>query len=157
MGCVEAGFIRFDWFSNHMKTILLCLMTITIAAGCKKAQPSESAPGPAPENASTAPTTPATGNSSAPANQPAQAQAAPTIDATKAFADVNTALKARDYQKATETLLALQRQKQLTDQQSMAVRGQMVQLQSAVAAGVASGDPNAKAAADRLRAEASGN
>lgn len=156
MGFVEATFNGMERLMNHMKTLLLCLVALTVAIGCKKAQPTETAP--APENASTPAPATASGNSLQPANQAAsQAPAAPTIDATKAFADVNTALKARDYQKATETLLALQRQKQLTDQQSMAVRGQMVQLQSAVAAGVASGDPNAKAAADRLRAEASGN
>jgi hypothetical protein len=137
-----------------MRTILLFVVALTAATGCKKAQPTE--PAPAPENASTAPATP-NANPNQPANQaPAQAPAVPTVDTTKAFADMNTALKAKDYQKATDTLLVLQR-KPLTDQQAIAVHGQMVQLQGAVAAGVASGDPNAKAAADRLRASASGN
>jgi hypothetical protein len=136
-----------------MRTILLLLVALTAAIGCKKAQPTETAP--APENASTTPAPNA--NSPQPANQaPAQAPAAPTVDTTKAFADMNTALKAKNYQKAADTLLFLQ-QKALTDQQASAVHGQMVQLQNAVAAGVASGDPNAKAAADRLRASASGN
>src|SRR5260370_5947094 len=95
---------------NHLKAILLCLMALTIVAGCKKAQPTEAAP--APENDSTPAPSPANGNSLPPANQtaPSQAPAAPTIDTTKAFADVNTALKARDYQKATDTLLGIQRQ-----------------------------------------------
>jgi hypothetical protein len=138
-----------------MRTILLFVVALTAATGCKKAQPTETAP--APENASTAPATP-NANPNQPANQvPAQAPAAPTVDTTKAFADMNTALKARDYKKATDTLLAVQRTPQLTEQQSQALHGQMVQLQGAVAAGVASGDPNAKAAADRLRASASGN
>jgi hypothetical protein len=132
---------------NHMKLLLLSLLALTAAIGCKKAAPTESAP--APENASS----PAPAPNGQPANQaPAQAQAAPTVDTTRAFADMNTALKAKDYQKAADTLLFLQR-KPLTDQQAIAVHGQMVQLQGAVAAGVASGDPNAKAAADKLRAE----
>jgi hypothetical protein len=141
-----------------MRTILLFLIALTAATGCKKAQPTETAPAPTQDNASTAPATP-NANPTQPANQaqaPAQAPAAPTVDTTKAFADVNAALKAKDYQKATDTLLAIQRQRALTEQQAMAVRGQMVQLQGAVAAGLANGDPNAKAAADRLRAEASG-
>jgi hypothetical protein len=140
---------------NHMKLLLLSLMALTVAFGCKKPQPTETPPTPAPENAST----PAPANGNSPANQaaPSQAPAAPTIDTTKVFADVNTALKGRDYQKATDTLLAIQRQTALTEQQAAAVRAQMVQLQGAVASGVASGDPNAKAAADRLRASASGN
>jgi len=136
-----------------MRTILLFLVALTAATGCKKAQPTETAP--VPENASTAPAPNA--NPTQPANQaPAQAPAVPTVDTTKAFADMNTALKAKDYQKAADTLLVLQR-KPLTDQQAIAVHGRMVQLQGAVASGVASGDPNAKAAADRLRASASGN
>jgi hypothetical protein len=139
---------------NHMKLLLLSFLALTVAIGCKKAQPTETAP--APENASTpAPPPPANGNSLPLANQPtpSQAPAVPTVDTTKAFSDVNAALKARDYQKATETLLAIQ-QKALTEQQAAAARAQMVQLQGAVASGVASGDPNAKAAADQLRASA---
>jgi hypothetical protein len=134
-----------------MKTVLLFFLAFAFVTGCKKSQPAETAP--APENPGTpAPAT--AGNSTAPASQPnPQATAAPPVDTTKAFADMNAALKTRDYQKATDTLLVLQR-KQLTDQQAIAVRGQMVQLQGAVAAGVAGGDPNAKAAADRLRASA---
>jgi len=132
-----------------MKTILLLLLSFAVATGCKKSPPTETAP----QDGPAASTTP-----SAPTNQPAApAPAATTVDTTKAFADANSALKVKDYQKATETLLMLQRQPQLTDQQSMALRGQMVQLQSAVAAGVAKGDANAKAAADQLRAQASGN
>lgn len=134
---------------------LMCTMVLAVSAGCKK--PQATAPAPAPENAAApAPATPA--NPGAPPNQSAaQTPAAPTVDTTKAFSDVNSALQAKDYQKATQTLLAIQHQKALTDEQSTAVRGQMVQLQKAVAAGVSAGDPNAKAAADQLRAGASGN
>jgi hypothetical protein len=130
-------------------TTAVLLLAVAVITGCKKAQPSQTAT--SPDNGAS--TAPAAAPASAPANQ-AGAAAAPTIDTTRALADVNTALKAKDYEKATENLLALQRQKQLTEQQAMAVRGQMVQLQSAVSAGLSKGDPNAKAAADRLRAAA---
>jgi 3-oxoacyl-ACP reductase-like protein len=142
--------------NNSMKTILFFLLSIAVVTGCKKSQSTENTP--APQTADTATSGAPTPSAPAPANPPAaQAAPAPTVDTTKAFADVNSALKARDYKKATDTLLAVQRMPQLTEQQSQALHGQMVQLQGAVAAGVASGDPNAKAAADRLRASASGN
>jgi hypothetical protein len=146
-------YLGFNDLLNHMKTIVLCSLALTLATGCKKAQPTETAP--APENASTPAANP---NSPQPQNQAqSQAPAAPPVDTTKAFADVNAAVKAKDYQKAADTLIAVQRQTALTDQQAAAVRAQMVQLQGSVAAGLANGDPNAKAAADRLRAAASGN
>jgi 3-oxoacyl-ACP reductase-like protein len=131
-------------------------MALAVNSGCKKSQ--STAPTPTPENATATPTPAATANPGATPNQAAaQTPATPPVDTTKAFADVNSALKARDYQKATDTLLAVQRMPHLTEQQSLAAHGQMVELQKAVAAGLASGDPNAKAAADRLRAQASGN
>jgi len=139
-----------------MKTILFFLLALATVTGCKKSQPTETAP----QNSSApAPSTPAPANTTASPNQPAtpQAQAASTVDTTKAFTDVNAALKARDYQKATDNIMAIQRLPNLTDQQAAAVRGQMVELQKAVAAGLANGDPNAKAAADQLRAQASGH
>lgn len=137
-----------------MKTILLALVASILVTGCKKAQRAEATP--SPDNNSTSTQGAAPGNPAA--NQPAiPPPPTPTVDTTKAFADVNTALKANDYKKAADTLLILQREKQLTEQQSMAVRGQMVQLQQAIAGGLAKGDPSAKAAADALRAQASGN
>jgi hypothetical protein len=153
MGC---GKVRPDRFSNLMKSILLGLIVLTVAVGCKKSQPNESAPAPAPENASTASPTPVPANSG-PSQPGAQAPATPTVDTTKAITDVNAALKNKDYKKATDSLLAVQRLPNLTDQQAAAVHGQMVELQKAVAAGLANGDPNAKAAADQLRAQASGH
>src|SRR5215468_1328320 len=126
-----------------MKTILFFLLSIAVVTGCKKSQSTETTP--APQTGDTATSGASTPSAPAPANPPAaQAAAAPTVDTTKAFADVNSALKARDYKKATDTLLTIQRTPQLTEQQSQAIHNQMVQLQGAVAAGVASGDPNAK-------------
>lgn len=62
-------------------------------------------------------------------------------------------MKARQYDQAVEALAALQQQR-LTEQQAAVVAAQMRQLQSDLAAGVANGDPRAKAAADRLRRSA---
>jgi hypothetical protein len=69
-----------------------------------------------------------------------------------ALAESDAALKAKDYEKAAVSILAVQQQKRLTDQQAMALRNQMIRLQSSLAAAVASGDPKAKAAAELLRA-----
>src|SRR5437899_1183001 len=94
---VEPTFNRMHRPMNYRKLLLLSLLALTVAIGCKEAQPTETAPAPAPENASTpAAAPPVNGNSLPPANQaaPSQVPAAPTIDTTKGFAEVNTALKA---------------------------------------------------------------
>jgi hypothetical protein len=67
------------------------------------------------------------------------------------LAAADAALKTRDYDRAAASILAVQRQKQLTEQQAQAAHNQMVRLQSDLAAAVASGDPKAKAAAELLR------
>jgi hypothetical protein len=73
---------------------------------------------------------------------------------TKAAMNAATAaLKARQYEDAVKVIMALQAQ-QLSDQQAAAVHNQMVQLQGAVADGVARGDANAQAAAEMLRESA---
>ena len=62
----------------------------------------------------------------------------------------DAAFKAREYEKAVEVLLAAKRAK-LSEQQAAAAAAQMRQFQSGLADAVASGDPRAKAAADKLR------
>jgi len=57
-------------------------------------------------------------------------------------------MKAKNYEKAVESALALQQQK-LTEEQAQAARNQMVRLQQQLVG--AGNDPKAKAAADRLR------
>ena len=74
-------------------------------------------------------------------------------DTKAAMSAAAAALKAKQYEDATKLILALQAQR-LSDQQAAAVHNQMVQLQRNVANGVASGDPNAQAAAEILRASA---
>jgi len=137
-----------------MKSVIIpvvVLAAVVTICGCKRKTPEAQAPVPPPDtSASTASTPDAATANPAPAPVPVVVS-----DAQSGLANVNQALKGRDYVKAADTLLAVQRQP-LNDQQAEAARMQMRQLQSAVAAGVAAGDPVAKAAADRLRASASG-
>jgi hypothetical protein len=126
--------------------VSLCAVSILLPA-CGKKDPQTSV-APAPEAVATSGVTP--GNDPGAASQPAAAPA-PTADTSKAFADVNEAMKAKDYQRAAATLIAVQ-QMPLNEQQANALRGQMVQLQATLAGAVASGDPQAKAAAEKLRA-----
>jgi hypothetical protein len=83
--------------------------------------------------------------------------AAPTA-AQNAWADARlkeaqAAQQARDYGKAVEQLIAVQQaQQRLSEAQAAAAANQMRQFQRDLAGAVASGDPRAKAAADRLRA-----
>lgn len=145
MVCLELGM--------YMRTLIFVVLLVSSAAvfcSCKKKTAEAQAP------AQTAETTPAPATAPAPAPDPAALTAAPpqpvpVINTTAAIADVNQAMKARDYKKAATTLIAVQQQP-LTPEQAAAVHGQMVQLQGALAGAVASGDPAAKAAADALRA-----
>jgi hypothetical protein len=129
---------------------LACLLVVIVMTGCSKKEPESSAPTANPDNAAA----PAGAATTADPGLPAGAGAvSPPIPAetTKSLTAVDAALKAKDYDRAAETILALQRQKQLTDEQARAAQAQMVRLQGALVSAVASGDPNAKAAADRLR------
>jgi hypothetical protein len=74
-----------------------------------------------------------------------------TADTKATMSAAAAAIKAKQYEDATKLILALQAQK-LSEQQAAAVHNQMIQLQQNVANGVASGDPNAQAAAEMLRA-----
>lgn len=114
--------------------------------------------------------TPTAGSQPASAANPAPAQDAQSADATpqapsgpvldtsqlqgdakQAMADADAAIRQREYEKAARTLMAIQ-QAQLNAQQAAAARQQMISFQRTLANAVASGDPNAKAAADLLRA-----
>ena len=80
--------------------------------------------------------------------QPAAKPALLTPDT--GLAESQAALKARDYDKAAATLVAMQATR-LNEHQAAAAAAQMRQLQSSLASAVASGDPRAIAAANRLR------
>ncbi len=72
-------------------------------------------------------------------------------DANQGLAETDAALKAKAYEKAVATLLAVQQQKALTAQQAMEAQNKMRSLQANLAAAVAAGDPNAIAAVRLLR------
>lgn len=72
-------------------------------------------------------------------------------DAKQAMADADAALRQKQYEKAVRTMLAIQ-QAQLNAQQAEAARQQMIALQRNLANAIASGDPNAVAAGQLLRA-----
>ena len=131
---------------------LFCLIGAIAVSGCSKK--------PVPNAADTSAAAPAaaTTNDTAAATEPApQAPAGPVLDASQmgdakaAMADADAALRQRDYEKAVRTMMAIQ-QAQLTAQQAEAARQQMYNLQRNLANAIANGDPNAKAAADILRA-----
>ncbi len=118
-----------------------CLLLVLIIASCGKKE----------DTAAPAPSTPAS-SASAPAENNAQSGGA-VIDAKPVLAKIDTAYKAKQYDEAADALLALQRQK-LSEQQALEARNRMIQFQRDLAGAVASGDPKAKAAADKLRASA---
>ena len=136
------------------KSLVVSLLTVAavvsaLVGGCsKKQEPTVSSnpqPAAAPE---------------APAQQDAAAQPAPgpvldssqfTGDPKQAMADADAAFRQKEYEKAVRTMLALQ-QAQLNAQQAQAAQQQMIALQRNLANAVASGDPNAAAAAQMLRA-----
>ena len=92
------------------------------------------------------------GQAAAVTNQnPANATPAPAVDAAKALAETDAALKKREYEQAVASLLKLQQQRGLTEQQSEAVRNAQIRVQQNLAGAVAGGDPKAKAAAEMLR------
>jgi len=129
------------------------IVSLALVSGCSKkadetpapaaAQPAASAPAPAAD---------------AQAADAAQAPSAPVLDSSQmtgdpkqAIADADAALRQRNYEKAVQTMLAVQ-QAQLNAQQAEAARQQMIALQKSLISAVDAGDPNAIAAAKALRA-----
>jgi len=131
-----------------VKTILSILIAASAITGCsKKAEQPAAA------------VTPSADTTTAPAPAPtaptARAAAIPvSTDVKKSFAEMDAALRVKAYEKAVQTMLAVQQQRNLTEQQAAEAHAQMVGLQQNLAAAVASGDPSAKAAADMLRRSA---
>ena len=79
------------------------------------------------------------------------------LDASQLFAAEDAALKARAYDRAVQALLDVQHQAQLTAQQQEQARARMLSLQANLANAAASGDANAIAAGQMLRAAAAHN
>jgi len=129
--------------ATMVRASVSCFLVAIWAAGCGKSK-HEEFPASSPS---------ADGSASPPPNaSAAAANPAPTVDSQKTFAEVETAIKSKDYEKAVDAAFTLgQQQKQFTEAQSQAAHHQMVRLQQEIAAAASSGDPRAKAAADKLR------
>jgi hypothetical protein len=116
------------------------VVLIALLAGCEKKE--AATPAPAPETTVVV------------QQEQPQATAAPVAPTPVApdarLAESQAAMKARDYEKAAAALVAMQRAR-LNEQQAAAAAAQMRQLQRSLADAVASGDPSAIAAANRLR------
>ena len=128
---------------KHLFKGLFCIAVILLSACHKKEE--QAAQTPAPDAGQPS----ATVSNQAPGNPAAQA---PVIDTSKALAEADAALRRKEYEQAVATMLKLQQQRGLTEQQSEAVRNAQIHLQQNLAGAVAGGDPKAKAAADMLRA-----
>jgi len=130
--------------------VVLLSLAAVVSACSKKADQAQQAPAATPEAAPAA----ATPTADAPA-QPAPGPVLDTSqmvgDAKQAMAEADAALRQKEYEKAVRTMLAIQ-QAQLNAQQAALAHQQMVNLQRNLAAAIASGDPNAAAAGEILRA-----
>jgi hypothetical protein len=132
------------------------LAALILVTGCsKKVEPAPAAQTTAPDAAAAAP---AAAAETAAADAAAAPQPGPVLDTSQmegnakvAMAEADAALRQKEYEKAVRTMMAIQ-QAQLNAQQAEAARQQMNALQRNLAAGVASGDPQAIAAANLLRA-----
>jgi uncharacterized lipoprotein YajG len=128
---------------NHTAKISIVLLAMIAAlAGCgKKPQTQTAITPPADAPVAATPTPAPTASATPPVVQ----------NVNQSFTEVDAALKAKSYDKAVVTLLAVQRQQALSAEQAEEALNRMRGLQANLAAAVAAGDPNAKAAADRLR------
>ena len=126
------------------RSLLVLPLATLVIAGCGK------------EEAEIQPTQPAEQpTAEAPASQPPAAAPVAAQDqwAETRLKEAQAAQQARDYERAVEQLIAVQQaQQRLSEAQAAAAANQMRQFQRDLAGAVASGDPKAKAAADRLRA-----
>jgi hypothetical protein len=131
--------------ARHLKTTLLTLIVSVAIIGCSKKQETSAAIAPASSSDTNAQAaTPVVSAANIPAS----------TDVNQSLADADAALKAQQYDRAVQSLLAVQNQKQLTDQQAQEARTKMAALQHNLAAASAAGDPNAKAAGEILRRSA---
>jgi len=126
---------------NFFSGLLIATVCTMVLAGCRENEP-DSAP-------TATPAAPVVGSDPAPGN-PASPQ---NTVANLRLAEAQTAMNSRDYETAATALLAAQ-QTPLTAQQAEALATQMQKLQSSLASALASGDPRAQAAAEKLRRSA---
>jgi hypothetical protein len=127
-------------FTTRSTWVSFSAVLIALLSGCGKKE--AATPAPAPE-------TTAVVQQEQP--QPTAAPVAPPPAAPDArLAESQAAIKARDYEKAAAALIDMQRAR-LNEQQAAAAAAQMRQLHKSLADAVASGDPRAIEAANRLR------
>jgi hypothetical protein len=143
---------QLNWSLGFWPPLVAVSVAMLLSACSKKAEAPASPSGDAQATTAAAP------SSEAQAPDAQQAPSGPVLDASQmagnakqAMADADAAFRQREYEKAVRTMLAIQ-QAQLNAQQAEAARQQMITLQRNLAAAVASGDPNAAAAAQILRA-----
>ena len=129
---------------RNVKQVALVLAVVAIAVGCGKKTEKSAVVTPSPDATAAA--------QPAPGATPNAAQPEVVVtDANQGLAETDAALKAKAYEKAVATLLAVQQQKTLTAQQAMEAQNKMRSMQADLAAAVAAGDPSAIAAVKMLR------
>jgi len=143
---IKPGFCYNCWW------LCAALLGVALAQGCSHKSEDQPASSAGAANPSTAPT--ATPAQSAANDQPRES--IPAGNAQGALAESEAAIRAKEYEKAAQAMIAMQQAK-LNEQQAQAVRSQMIQLQKDLASAISQGDPKAKAAADLLRRSASGS
>jgi hypothetical protein len=131
----------------------LLLLALLAFLGCSKKEQASTETQPATPAVAAAPTTdtPAPDASQAAPSGPVLDTAQMEGDAKRAMAEADAALRQKEYEKAVRTMLAIQ-QAQLSAQQAALAHQQMINLQRNLANAIASGDPNAVAAGELLRA-----
>ena len=129
-------------------TIVLCV-TVGTLAGCSKRE--EELPAAPVTEVSPPPDQPQAAAPPVPTG-PTAADLAAQQAAMERLRQAEMAARQKEYEKAVEAMLAIQQQQRiLSEQQAQLYYERMRQLQADLAAGIAAGDPRAKAAAERLR------
>jgi hypothetical protein len=151
--------MRNSRFMCGLRIVPALWLILLIPSGCSKKAAEAPAPAPAAADAAApADAAPAPAAVVQPAQTAPQAPTGPVLDTSQmvgdakaAMAEADAALRQREYEKAVRTMLAIQQAK-LDAQQAALAHQQMINLQRNLANAVASGDPNAQAAANLLRA-----
>lgn len=126
---------------RQLAMVSVAALAVATIVGCKKKQAAA-----APENAPTA----EADTNAAPGAAPAAVVVNP--DKPLDLTPIHKAMSAGNFDKAAEDLLALQKASaQMSQQQQMVVVNQMRSFQRSLSSAVSSGNPNAIAAANRLR------
>lgn len=139
----------------QMTRLWAILIMLILGVGCGKKDSAANASQSPVQTEAPAAATPAT---AAGPTRPSPAELAAQQAMAEQARQAEAAARAREYEQAVDALLAMQREQArratLSEQQAAQYWRQMQRLQADIAAAAASGDPRAKAAADRLRRSA---